>query len=211
MVPEQQLGREFREASRSPIHGLFGIDLGIGSGLGFPRIAFGLLCLFVLVVVAVGVARLRVSRLGSAMLAVRANERSAAAAGVNVVRVKLIGFAIGAFIAGISGCLMAYMQTNVTFDTFDALVGLLFFSTVFVAGITSVSGAILAGLGASGGILFVATNHVVSFGNWYGVLLGIGVVQTVIFNPEGAIGPMYASARACPPPHLAGVPERRSR
>ncbi len=173
---------------------LFGIDLGIGSGLGFPRIAFGLLCLFVLVVVAVGVARLRVSRLGSAMLAVRANERSAAAAGVNVVRVKLIGFAIGAFIAGISGCLMAYMQTNVTFDTFDALVGLLFFSTVFVAGITSVSGAILAGLGASGGILFVATNHVVSFGNWYGVLLGIGVVQTVIFNPEGAIGPMQASA-----------------
>ncbi len=173
---------------------LFGIDLGIGSGLGFPRIAFGLLCLFVLVVVAVCVARLRVSRLGSAMLAVRANERSAAAAGVNVVRVKLIGFAIGAFIAGISGCLMAYMQTNVTFDTFDALVGLLFFSTVFVAGITSVGGAILAGLGASGGILFVATNHVVSFGNWYGVLLGIGVVQTVIFNPEGAIGPMHKSA-----------------
>jgi ABC-type branched-subunit amino acid transport system ATPase component len=153
-----------------------------------------LLCLFVLVIVAIGVARLRVSRLGSAMLAVRANERSAAAAGVNVVRIKLIGFAIGAFIAGISGCLMAYMQTNVTFDTFDALVGLLFFSTVFVAGITSVSGAILGGLGASGGILFVATNHVISFGNWYGVLLGIGVVQTVIFNPEGAIGPMYASA-----------------
>jgi len=174
---------------------IFGLDLGIGSGLGFPRIAFGLLCLFVLVIVAIGVARLRVSRLGSAMLAVRANERSAAAAGVNVVRIKLIGFAIGAFIAGISGCLMAYMQTNVTFDTFDALVGLLFFSTVFVAGITSVSGAILGGLGASGGILFVATNHVVSFGNWYGVLLGIGVVQTVIFNPEGAIGPMYASAR----------------
>jgi ABC-type branched-subunit amino acid transport system ATPase component len=88
---------------------------------------------------------------------------------------------------------MAYMQTNVTFDTFDALVGLLFFSTVFVAGITSVSGAILGGLGASGGLLFVTTNHVINFGNWYGILLGIGVVQTVIFNPEGAVGPMYAS------------------
>ena len=193
-----------------PTPHLFGLNLGIGSGLGFPRIAFGLLCLFVLVVVAIAVARLRVSRLGSAMLAVRANERSAAAAGVNVVRVKLIGFAIGAFIAGISGCLMAYMQTNVTFDTFDALVGLLFFSTVFVAGITSVSGAILGGLGASGGILFVTTNHVVSFGNWYGILLGIGVIQTVIYNPEGAIGPMYASAdrlrrRIRPVPPVADV------
>jgi ABC-type branched-subunit amino acid transport system ATPase component/ABC-type branched-subunit amino acid transport system permease subunit len=190
---------------------LFGIDLGIGSGLQFPRIEFGLLCLFVLVVVAIAVARLRISRLGSAMLAVRANERSAAAAGINVVRIKLIGFAIGAFIAGISGCLMAYMQTNVTFETFDALVGLLIFSTVFVAGITSVSGAILGGLGASGGILFVATNHVITFGSWYGILLGAGVVQTVIFNPEGAVGPMYATLdklrhRFRPPPATDDVP-----
>ena len=38
---------------------------------------FGLLCLFTLVLVACGVARLRTSALGSAMLAVRANERSA--------------------------------------------------------------------------------------------------------------------------------------
>jgi len=189
---------------------LFGLDLGIGSGVQFPRIGFGLLCLFVLVVVAIAVARLRMSRLGSAMLAVRANERSAAAAGINVVRIKLIGFAIGAFIAGIAGCLMAYMQTNVTFETFDALVGLLFFSTVFVAGITSVSGAILGGLGASGGLLFVTTNHVVNFGNWYGILLGIGVIQTVIFNPEGAVGPMYATLdklrRRFVPPSPTGLP-----
>jgi len=170
---------------------IFGIDLGIGSGNQFPRIGFGLLCLVVLVLVAIGVARLRVSRLGSAMLAVRANERSAAAAGVNVVRIKLIGFAIGAFIAGLSGCLMAYSTNNVTFDTFDALVGLLIFSTVYVAGITSVGGALLGGLGATGGILFVLTNHVINFGSWYGLLIGIGLIQTVIYNPEGAVGPMY--------------------
>ena len=180
-------------ANRSPTPASLASIWESGLESDSPGVEFGLLCLVVLVIVAVCVARLRNSRLGSAMLAVRANERSAAAAGINVVRIKLIGFAIGAFIAGISGCLMAYMQTNVTFDTFDALVGLLFFSTVFVAGITSVSGAILGGLGASGGILFVATNHVVNFGNWYGILLGIGVIQTVIFNPEGAVGPMYAS------------------
>ena len=45
---------------------------------------------------AFAVARLRNSALGSAMLAVRANERSAATAGVNVVHTKLAGFAIGA-------------------------------------------------------------------------------------------------------------------
>jgi ABC-type branched-subunit amino acid transport system ATPase component/ABC-type branched-subunit amino acid transport system permease subunit len=172
---------------------LFGIDMGVGSGDAFPRLSFGILCLVVLVIVAIGVARLRTSRLGSAMLAVRANERSAAAAGVNVVRVKLVGFAIGAFIAGLGGCLTAYMQTNVTFGSFDALVGLTLFSTVYLAGITSVSGGLLSGLIASGGILFVALNNVVNIGNWYGLVVGIGLILAVVFSPEGIVGPAHAA------------------
>src|SRR5690606_35768342 len=71
---------------------LFGLDLAAGRGLAFPRPAFSLLCLAVLTVTAVGVAKLRTSGLGSAMLAVRANERSASAAGISVVRVKVIAF-----------------------------------------------------------------------------------------------------------------------
>ena len=65
-------------AARVTPPSMLGIDLGIGAGEDFPRIEFGLLCLFTLVAVAVGVAALRRSALGSAMLAVRANERSAA-------------------------------------------------------------------------------------------------------------------------------------
>src|SRR3546814_1040896 len=91
---------------------LFGLDLGVGVGKEFPRSAFGLMCLVVLVATAIGVAWLRKSRLGSAMLAVRANERSAAAAGISVTRVKIVGFAIGSFIAGLGGPLLAYKQTN---------------------------------------------------------------------------------------------------
>ncbi|NED61994.1 ABC transporter, partial [Streptomyces sp. SID10244] len=90
---------------------LFGLDLGIGSGDSYPRIAFGVVCLIVLVVTALAVIRLRTSRLGASMLAIRANERSAAASGINVSRTKLVAFAIGAFIAGIGGSLMAYQQT----------------------------------------------------------------------------------------------------
>jgi branched-subunit amino acid ABC-type transport system permease component len=148
-----------------PVPRLFGLNLGIGSGVDFPRPAFGLLCLVVLVLVAIGVARLRMSRLGSAMLAVRANERSASAAGINVARVKLLGFAIGAFIAGIGGCLIAYEQSDVTFDSFAALVGLALFTTAFLAGITSVSGGILAGFLSAGGLFFVGLGHAFDIGN----------------------------------------------
>jgi sulfate-transporting ATPase len=169
---------------------LFGIDLGVGTGNQFPRIEFGLLCLVVLVIVAVAVARLRISRLGSAMLAVRANERSAAAAGINVVRTKLVGFAIGAFLAGIGGCLLAYMQMNVTFESFDALLGLTLFSTVYLTGITSVGGGLLSGVLASGGLAFVAVNQVVNIGDWYTLIVGIGLIVAVVFSPEGAVGPV---------------------
>ncbi|MCU1344074.1 MAG: livG, partial [Acidimicrobiia bacterium] len=170
---------------------LFGINLGIGSGDDFPRPAFGILCLAVLVAVAIAVAKLRTSRLGSAMLAVRANERSAAAAGISVVRVKLAGFAIGAFIAGLGGCLLAYKQTNVTFDAFNSFAGLALFSFVFLAGITSVSGGIVAGLLAPSGLFVIWIGRAVDVGDWYGIVSGLGVVLSVIKNPEGLVGPAH--------------------
>ncbi len=177
-----------------PTPRLFGMDLGIGSGKDFPRPAFGILCLVVLVLVALGVSWLRTSRLGSAMLAVRADERSAAAAGINVVKVKLIAFAIAAFIAGLGGSLLAYQLGNVTFQDFDAYLGLVTFSVVVVAGITSVSGGILAGIISAGGILVAVISSGVGSGgvdNWYGIVAGIGVILTVIFNPDGIVGPTH--------------------
>ena len=177
-----------------PTPRLFGMDLSIGSGKDFPRPAFGILCLVVLVLVALGVSWLRTSRLGTAMLAVRSDERSAAAAGINVVRVKLIGFAIAAFIAGLGGSLLAYQLGNVTFQDFDAYLGLVIFSIVVVAGITSVSGGIVAGLLSSGGMLVALISSGVGSGgvdNWYGVVAGIGVILTVIFNPDGVVGPTH--------------------
>jgi ABC-type branched-subunit amino acid transport system ATPase component/ABC-type branched-subunit amino acid transport system permease subunit len=170
---------------------ILGYDVGIGSGADYPRVRFGLLCLLVLVGVALGVAKLRTSRLGSQMLAVRANERSAAAAGIHVVRVKLAAFAIAAFIAGLGGSLLAYRQGTVTFESFTALGGLALFTTVYLAGITSVSGGILAGIMASGGLLYIAIDETLSTGIWYEVISGIGLILTVILNPEGIVGPAH--------------------
>ena len=179
-----------------PVPRLFGLNLGIGSGSDFPRPAFGLLCLVVLVLAAVAVAKLRTSRLGSAMLAVRADERSAAASGINVARVKLTGFAIGAFIAGLGGSLLAYQALNVDDSPFTAIGGLALFTTVYLAGITSVSGGLLAGVISAGGVLFFMLSSVFSVSNWYAVVVGASVIVTVIFNPEGLVGPFHAKLDA---------------
>ena len=165
---------------------LFGVNLGAGAGGSYPRVAFGVMCLVVLMAVATGVARIRNSRLGAAMLAVRANERSAAAAGVNVARTKIVAFAIASFIAGLGGALLAYQQTLASPDVYDAFAGFALFATTFVAGITSVSGGVLAGFLAAGGVFYlVLTRAAGSLGAWYDVVVGCLLIFQVIEYPEG--------------------------
>jgi ABC-type branched-subunit amino acid transport system ATPase component/branched-subunit amino acid ABC-type transport system permease component len=168
---------------------LFGLDLGPGIGAAYPRPQFCILVLIVLMLVAWAVAWIRRSSLGSAMLAVRANERSAAASGINVVATKIAAFAIAAFIAGIGGSMLGYKLGTVTFDSFDVLLGLSIFATVYLAGMTSISGGIVAGLFAAGGIIAFAASQWLSLDTaWYTLLTGIGLVITVIKNPEGIVG-----------------------
>jgi ABC-type branched-subunit amino acid transport system ATPase component/branched-subunit amino acid ABC-type transport system permease component len=150
---------------------IFGLDLGVGSGHSYPNLSFGILCLIVLLLAAGGVA----------VLAVRANERSAAASGVSVAQVKLIAFAIGGFLAGLGGSMLAYQQTSADYSSYTAVGSVTFFATVYIAGITSVSGGINAGVIAAGGIAYTLVNNGVPL--WiYVLLVGlllVGIVQLV--------------------------------
>jgi ABC-type branched-subunit amino acid transport system ATPase component/ABC-type branched-subunit amino acid transport system permease subunit len=183
-----------------------GMNLRAHVGTDFPRLSFCLLVLATLVAVGICVAKLRTSALGSEMLAVRANERSAAGSGINVVRVKILAFAIGSFIAGLGGALLAYKQANVTFDSYTVFVGVALFAVTYLAGITSVSGGVLAGLLVSNGLVYVAIQRWLSLGNWYAAITGALLVLTVVRNPEGIVGPLHAlldrwaPARAAPQP-----------
>nr|WP_306302391.1 branched-chain amino acid ABC transporter ATP-binding protein/permease [Gordonia paraffinivorans] len=129
--------------------------------------------------------------MGASMLAVRANERSAAAAGINVSRTKLVPFAIAAFIAGVGGSLMAYQQTVVVPTSYVAIAGIGMFAVSYLAGITCVSGGVLAGIMGAGGILFVFLDRVVDLGEYYHVITGVLLVITIIANPEGIISEVH--------------------
>lgn len=167
---------------------IFGLDLSIGAGEGYPQLAFGVLCLVVLTLCALGVAWLRRSRLGAAMLAVRANERSAAASGVNVGAVKLTAFAIASFLAGLGGALMAYQTSNMaTADLFRVFTAITLFAVFYIAGVTSVSGALLAGVMAPGALL----SYWLDIGDYYVLASGVLLVVTVVFNPDGLVGQLH--------------------
>ena len=88
-----------------------------------PSPVFGFLVLAATILLALLVANTRRASLGQRMLAVRSNERAAAAAGINVRNTKLAGFGIAAFVAGMAGGLYAYNFGSVSYSRFGALDG----------------------------------------------------------------------------------------
>ncbi|MGH3153393.1 MAG: ABC transporter permease, partial [Streptosporangiaceae bacterium] len=107
----------------------FGLDLGPNAPFrgidgNQPSPVFGWVALICCVLLCVGVGYIRRGQLGQRMLAVRSNERAAAAAAINPRTVKLYAFGIAAFIAGVGGVLYAYNFGSVSADRFDAVTAL---------------------------------------------------------------------------------------
>jgi ABC-type branched-subunit amino acid transport system permease subunit len=165
---------------------LLGWNLGIAQGHDYPRVIFGVLMLLIVCGVGLLVARLRGSPAGRMMIAVRSNERAAAAAGIDVARTKLLAFAFSAWIAGIGGCLYAYQIGNVSGPAFASLNSLTLLAIVFVAGVGRISGAVVAGLMLSGtGLVATYLNIHLSVGQYAGVVAGLLLTITAVKLPDG--------------------------
>jgi ABC-type branched-subunit amino acid transport system permease subunit len=194
---------------------VFGFNLGIEQGNHYPRVVFGLMALVIVCLVGLMVARLRRAPTGRMMIAVRSNERAAAAAGIDVARTKLFAFALSAWIAGLGGCLLAYQGQNVSPTSFQTFTSLGLLAVVMVAGIGRISGAVIAGVMLSAnGLMVTFLNAQLGIGNYQLVVAGLALTITAIANPNGI-------AANPPPPliwagrwledHLPGEARRQAR
>jgi branched-chain amino acid transport system permease protein len=180
----------------SPLH-VFGINLsptasfrGIDGKVPSP--VFGFVVLIVLVLLSLLVAAIRRGTLGQKMLAVRSNERAAAAAGIDVRRVKLTAFMVSAFIAGVCGALYAYNFGTVSADLFGTVNSLVIIAYAYFGGITMITGALFAGLGATEGLIPHAFDAWWGLnGNWVLLIGAIGLLITLVANPDGLAGTAY--------------------
>jgi ABC-type branched-subunit amino acid transport system permease subunit len=159
-----------------------------GVEISYPNVSYGVFALTVAVLTALVAVGIRRSRLGYQMLAVRANERAAAAAGINVALIKLLAFGIAAFFAGIGGVVYAYQFSAVSPDSFTVLAGIGLFATIYVAGVTSASGGLVAGFISAAGLFAVVMQRRVHLGEYYDVLLALGLIVAAISHPEGISG-----------------------
>jgi branched-chain amino acid transport system permease protein len=198
---------------------LLGIDLGPRASFrgldgNVPSPVLGFVVLAVVTALGLLVAHVRRSDLGRRMLAVRSNERAAAAAGINVRNTKFAAYAISSFIAGVGGTLYGYSLGSVSAERFGILIALGFVAFAYVGGITMVSGAVIGGLIATSGLIpHIFEAELGISGTWTLLVAGITLILNLVMFPDGIAGSREQKKRvrtepAAPPARAEVVVER---
>jgi branched-chain amino acid transport system permease protein len=162
----------------------FGIDFGNPANfVVLAAVAFALLGLFVV--------RLRRGRFGRRLLALRDSPAASATIGIDLVRTKLLVFALAAAMAGFAGGLLGTFRGTVGSTDFAMLLGIPFLLLLVVGGVGTVSGALIGGIST---VLLLIVQDEVSF-----VVFGVSVLVALTRigpglaalgasrNPEGVV------------------------
>jgi branched-chain amino acid transport system permease protein len=180
---------------------VFGVDVGAAAGLraiggGLTSPALGLMLLAVATAIAVLVVRLRQSAFGSRMLAVRSNERAAAAAGVDVRGTKARAYAVSSCIAGVGGVAWAYGLHEVNAEQFGVIASLQMLAYAYVGGITLIPGALVTGLMTADGLVPHVLHAKAGLSpTWIELVAGLALIACLRFFPAGIAGSLRRRRR----------------
>jgi sulfate-transporting ATPase len=119
---------------------LLGLPVG---GLEYPA-RFATLTLVLLVLIGLAVANLRRGRAGRRLIAVRTNERAAAAMGISVAGAKVYAFALGGMIAAIGGVLLCFFLGAPDFTNFVGITSITFAESGVLGGVGHLGGPLVA-------------------------------------------------------------------
>ena len=172
------------------------LNLGItgkGQGLNNPAADPGaLLPVWVSVAVVVYLfARLARTRTGVAWAAIREDDLAAASGAIDVARLKLAAFVIGAVVAAYAGALDAHLNFFVdpTEYAFNRAVLVLIFAVV--GGTTTVAGPLV------GAVLLTALPEIVrGAADYREVVYGVVLILVTVFRPEGIVSRRSFRVRA---------------
>lgn len=147
--------------------------------------SYFVLALIVLVACTLAVARVQRGTVGRFLAAVRGSEAGAAGIGINLPWQRVLAFALSGALAGVGGILLAVQQTVIAPAQFDYQLSLAFVVIVVTTGVTTVEGAIQAGLG------FVVVQQLLQYApqRFEGltfVLFAVGAL-TYAAHPEGIV------------------------
>jgi sulfate-transporting ATPase len=170
---------------------LFGFSI---DGVAHPQ-RYAALVVLIMGLVAVGVSNLRASPTGRRLLAVRSSERAAASAGIGLARSKTAAFVVAAAIASLGGVLMAFQNDAVIYSPFDILDSLNLVIFTLIGGVGYIMGPIFGAIISPSGIFtYIFFGHS-AVQQWLVTIGGLGLIMSLIFNPDGQMEQIGASVR----------------
>ncbi len=159
---------------------------------------YAIIVLVAFVVCGLAVANVRRGRAGSALIAVRTNERAAAALGISVFRAKLFAFMLGSAVAAIGGVFLSFRNYTVLFDDFDPFQSVLVVAYAVIGGVGLLMGPAVAAMMVAGGLggWILAQFYSPTTGlQWLTLLSGITVILVLLQDPDGVAGFQARMAR----------------
>ncbi len=163
---------------------LFGLNINAAS---HPT-RYGLVALGCLLVAALVVGNIRRGRTGRRLIAVRTNERAAAALGISVPGAKLYAFAVAAAIAGLGGILLAFRTTSINFSEFNAFNSITMVAYSMIGGIGYLFGPVIGATLAPGAISERILNEINSgIGKYVPLIGGVSLIVLVLVNQNGIV------------------------
>lgn len=170
-------------SSGSPIVDLSNTTTFLKFGIT-DQIPYYWLALMVIFVVIFFDKRIKDSRVGRAWEATREDEDAAELMGVPTFKFKLLAFAMGAFIGGLSGALFAGKQGFISPDSFPLLLSILFIAAVVVGGAGNRKGVILGAI-----VVAYFPERFREFQEWRVLVFGLALMMLAIFRPQGLLPP----------------------
>ncbi|UXM96535.1 branched-chain amino acid ABC transporter permease (plasmid) [Bartonella sp. HY329] len=125
------------------------------------------------------------SRFGRALNYIKYDEVAASGNGINIVRYKLLAFAVGAFWAGIAGAIYAPFIRTISPGLFGFNESIVLFAIVVLAGGGNIIGVVIATFLLVGFKDFLTKN----FGDWSMLIFGAMMMIIMILRPQGIMHP----------------------
>jgi branched-chain amino acid transport system permease protein len=135
------------------------------------------------VATAVGVSRIRRSRIGRGWESIREDELAAEAMGVDTTRMKLLAFAGGAFVAGAAGAVFASFQDSVFPNSFDFPQLIIVYCMVILGGLGNIAGVIAGAI-----LLAILPEFLREYGAYRMMAYGLILVVLMALRPQGLMG-----------------------